>query len=128
MQEDELELDIDELSNEVLHKLLAFVRKYAPRPDDSPPRQAATSAPSAAARPKKNKPMSKHEQEAQIEQVRGKLSAFQNPGSDEAPETCTLQLPDEARQHDTDCFTDSGMVPANDTSGDEDDSEESEEE
>ncbi len=87
VQEDEIELDIDELSNDVLHKLLGFVRKYAPRADDSPPRQTAPAAPSAAAhRPKKNKPMSKNEQEARISEIRGRLSGFQNHGSDESPE------------------------------------------
>jgi len=87
VQEDEIELDIDELSNDVLYKLLGFVRKYAPRADDSPPRQTAPSAPSSGPnRPKKNKPMSKHEQEARISEIRGRLSGFQNPGSDESPE------------------------------------------
>ena len=86
MQEDEIELDIDELSNDVLYKLLGFVRKYAPRPTDSPPRQAAPSAPAAPSRPKKNKPMSKNEQESKIQEIRSKLSGFQNPGSDESPE------------------------------------------
>lgn len=87
VQEDEIELDIDELSNDVLYKLLGFVRKYAPRADDSPPRQTAPAAPSSGPnRPKKNKPMSKHEQEARISEIRGRLSGFQNPGSDESPE------------------------------------------
>ena len=86
MQEDEIELDIDELSNDVLYKLLGFVRKYAPRPEDSPPRHVAPSTLAAPSRPKKNKPMSKTEQEAKIEEIRGKLSGFQNPGSDESPE------------------------------------------
>lgn len=85
MQEDELELDIDELSDEVLHKLLVFVRKHAPRPEDSSSRRAAPPAPSTAQPRKKNKPMSKTEQEARIEQVKGNLSAFQNPGGDENP-------------------------------------------
>ena len=88
VQDDELELDIDELSDEVLHKLLMFVRKHAPRPDDSPPRRAAPPASSAAQSRKKNKPMSKTEQEARIELVEGQLSAFQNPGSDEGTRAC----------------------------------------
>ncbi len=87
VQDDELELDIDELSNDVLHKLLQFVRKHAPRPDDSP-RRPVPSAPSAAPARKKNKPMSKHEQEAQIKDMQKKLQAFKDPGSDEAPEQC----------------------------------------
>ena len=80
VQEDELELDIDELSNEVLYQLLVFVRKHAPRADDSPVRPVATGSTAAPAR-KKNKPMSKHEQEARIAQVQSGLSAFQKGGA-----------------------------------------------
>lgn len=90
VQEDEIELDIDELSNEVLFKLLGFVRKYAPRPDDSPPPRQQPIAPSTAApsRPKKNKPMSKTEQEARISEINGRLAQFQNP----APGTLRLSV------------------------------------
>ncbi len=85
MQEDEIELDIDELSDDVLHKLLVFVRKHAPRPEDSPPRKPTPASHTVAAPRKKNKPMSKTEQEARIQKVKGNLSAFQhNPGADEA--------------------------------------------
>ena len=80
VQEDELELDIDELSNDVLYKLLVFVRKHAPRADDSPVRPVAT-GPTAAPARKKNKPMSKHEQDARIAQVQSGLSAFQKGGA-----------------------------------------------
>ena len=87
VQEDEIELDIDELSNDVLYKLLGFVRKYAPRPNDSPPaRQAPAPAPVQASHPKKNKPMSKNEQEAKIREIQSRLSGFQNAGSDQSPE------------------------------------------
>ena len=86
VQDDEIELDIDELSNEVLYKLLIFVRKHAPRPDDEPvPRQQATPSSTAAPARKKNKPMSKHEQEARIAQVQNSLSAY-NQGSPPACE------------------------------------------
>ena len=107
MQEDEIELDIDELSNEVLYQvcniefeqydpsdddifqLLHFVRKHAPHPEDSPePRQIAAPVAAAPSRPKKNKPMSKVEQEAKIDEIRNKLSGFQNAPSDESPEPC----------------------------------------
>ncbi|MCJ1381780.1 hypothetical protein MMC17_004891 [Xylographa soralifera] len=128
VQEDEIELDIDELSNEVLYQvcniefeqydssddeilqLLHFVRKHAPHPEDSPePRQIAAPVAAAPSRPKKNKPMSKVEQEAKIDEIRSKLSGFRNAPSDESPEPYTQNQ------------------PAEDTSGDEDDSEESEE-
>ena len=80
VQDDELELDIDELSDEVLHKLLVFVRKHAPHSDDAPVRPAPAAS-SAAPTRKKNKPMSKTEQEARIAQVQSGLSAFQKGGS-----------------------------------------------
>ena len=79
VEEDELELDIDELSNDVLYKLLTFVRKHAPRPEDSPIRATATGSTAAPAR-KKNKPMNKHEQDARIARVQSGLSAFQKGG------------------------------------------------
>lgn len=86
VQEDEIELDIDELSNDVLFKLLNFVRKYAPLPTDSPEsRQSLAPASATVPRPKKNKPMSKVEQEAKIQEIRGKLSGFENPGSSPEP-------------------------------------------
>ncbi len=81
VQDDELELDIDELSDEVLWKLLQFVRKHVPRAEDSSPARPPPTAFSAAPTRKKNKPMSKHEQEARIAQVKNGLSALQNPGS-----------------------------------------------
>lgn len=80
VQDDELELDIDELSDDVLHKLLVFVRKHAPHSDDVPARPAPAAS-SAAPTRKKNKPMSKTEQEARIAQVQSGLSAFQKGGS-----------------------------------------------
>lgn len=121
-----MELDIDELSNEVLQKLYQFVLKYAPRPEDPPThRSAAATSQTAPSRPKKNKPMSKHEQEAQIAQVRGKLSAFQHPGSDEAPDHSKFEFIAADTQNNS--IIDMNAT-ANDTSGDDEDSEESEEE
>lgn len=69
-------MDIDELDDNVLYKLLTFVKKHAPRPEDKVV-QTASSAATTASRPKKNKPMNKAEQEAQIEELRGKLSGLQ---------------------------------------------------
>ncbi|PGH27280.1 hypothetical protein AJ80_00990 [Polytolypa hystricis UAMH7299] len=79
-QETEIELDIDELPNEVLLMLLKFVKKHAPQAmeiDEPEPEPEPAVAPS---RPKKNKPMTKHEQEAQINRLTGSLSRFQAGG------------------------------------------------
>ncbi|KAH0543931.1 hypothetical protein FGG08_001832 [Glutinoglossum americanum] len=80
----ELELDIDELPNEVLYKLLLFVQKHAPNTRevraDSPPPKVST-AKGGVPKMKKNKPMSKTEQEARIEELQRKLKNYQNVGS-----------------------------------------------
>lgn len=109
-QDAEIELDIDELPNDVLWILLKFVKKNAPQVmDDEEP--SSPVAPNAAPpKPKKNKPMSKFEQEAQINMLESNLSRFQGGGSGRSPDPVP-------------------SVEANDSSGDsEDDSEESEEE
>jgi bromodomain-containing factor 1 len=57
--------------------LLKFVKKHAPgtlEVDQPEPEPVPSSAPS---KPKKNKPMSKYEQEAQINRLEGSLSRFQ---------------------------------------------------
>ncbi|KAJ5779294.1 Bromodomain [Penicillium paradoxum] len=77
VDEAEIELDIDELPNEVLLKLLNFVKKHAPNymeddDDDDIPTSSV-----APPKPKKNKPMSKFEQEAQINMLQSNLSRFQ---------------------------------------------------
>lgn len=91
IQDDELELDIDELSDEVLHKLYQFVQKYAPgesssKPESKASRPKAHQESRAPAKPKKNKPMNKMQQEARISELQGKLKSYQNHGSDESPE------------------------------------------
>lgn len=105
-QEAEIELDIDELPNDVLLMLLKFVKKNVPHlMDDEDSAPASNVAPS---KPKKNKPMSKNEQEAQISMLESNLSRFAGGGS-------PVPVP---------------SVEANESSEDEsdDDSEESEEE
>ena len=123
VQDDELELDIDELSDEVLHKLLAFVRKHVPRPDDSPV-QPPPATSSAAPTRKKNKPMSKHEQEARIAQVQSGLSAFQNPGS--AP-VCKSKVCLRTHVVSLQCNTDDDPGPDQESSAGEESSESEEE-
>ncbi|KAJ6113933.1 hypothetical protein N7523_007250 [Penicillium sp. IBT 18751x] len=105
-QEAEIELDIDELPNDVLLMLLKFVKKNVPHlMDDEDSAPASNVVPT---KPKKNKPMSKNEQEAQISMLESNLSRFAGGGS-------PVPVP---------------SVEANESSEDEsdDDSEESEEE
>ncbi|GAB1192305.1 Bromodomain-containing protein [Aspergillus pseudonomiae] len=108
-QETEIELDIDELPNDVLLMLLRFVKKNAPQVMEDEEVATPTAMNTAAApKPKKNKPMSKFEQEAQINMLESNLSRFQGGGRSPDP------VP---------------SVEANESSDDsEDDSEESEEE
>ncbi|KAI9681349.1 MAG: hypothetical protein M1817_002632 [Caeruleum heppii] len=92
LQDEELELDIDELSDEVLYKLYQFVQKYAPgaRQEDEPkpsrPKSTAAAGAAVGAKPRKNKPMSSFEQDAMINEIQGKLKKYQNGGSDDSPE------------------------------------------
>lgn len=125
--ETEIELDIDELPNNVLVKLLNFVKKYGEQPqtEPEPPQQPVYAAPtSAPSKPKKNKPMSKQEQEQQIRELKGKLGAYDggktspNPGM-YTEISCILVNTDENLVR--------SIENAADSSGD-DDSEESEEE
>ncbi|KAL4919973.1 Bromodomain-containing protein [Aspergillus aurantiobrunneus] len=109
-QETEIELDIDELPNDVLWMLLKFVKKNAPHVVDDEDASSPTASNAAPPKPKKNKPMSKYEQEAQINMLESNLSRFQGGGSGRSPDPVP-------------------SVEANDSSDDsEDDSEESEEE
>ncbi|KAL5046834.1 hypothetical protein BDW71DRAFT_60281 [Aspergillus fruticulosus] len=109
-QETEIELDIDELPNDVLWMLLKFVKKNAPHVVEEDDASSPVAPNTAPPKPKKNKPMSKYEQEAQINMLESNLSRFQSGGHGRSPEPVP-------------------SVEANDSSGDsEDDSEESEEE
>ncbi|EAW10502.1 putative transcription regulator BDF1 [Aspergillus clavatus NRRL 1] len=109
-QETEIELDIDELPNDVLLMLLKFVKKNAPHVMEEEDMVLPSAANVPAPKPKKNKPMSKYEQEAQINMLESNLSRFQGGGGGRSPDL----LP---------------SVEANDSSDDsDDDSEESEEE
>ncbi|KAI9789325.1 MAG: hypothetical protein M1816_006214 [Peltula sp. TS41687] len=98
-QDEELELDIDELSDEVLNKLYEFVRKYAPGisvPEE--PAKASRSQGRSMGKPRKNKPMSKAEQEAKIKELQGKLNSYQQSGG-VSPET---SRPDEGGESSDD--------------------------
>jgi len=82
--QNEIELDIEEVPNHALLKLLNFVKKYAgPPPDEPKPEPDTYNAPTVP-KSKKSKPMSKQEQEAQIEELKGKLGAYAGPVSPNA--------------------------------------------
>ncbi|KAL1958147.1 hypothetical protein VTO42DRAFT_5002 [Malbranchea cinnamomea] len=80
-EDGEIELDMDELPNEVLHLLLDFVKRHAPGPlefeDEPAPEPLPAMAPT---KPKKNKPMSKHEQESKINALQKTLESFSGGG------------------------------------------------
>jgi bromodomain-containing factor 1 len=89
--ETEIELDIDELPNHVLLKLLNFVKRYGENapPEPEPPQQPAyTPTVSAPGKPKKNKPMSKQEQEQQIRELKGKLGVYDGSQISPDPSKC----------------------------------------
>ncbi|KAL3479855.1 Bromodomain-containing protein [Aspergillus californicus] len=108
-QEAEIELDIDELPNDVLLMLLKFVKKNAPHVVDDEDLSTPSAPNAPPPKPKKNKPMSKYEQEAQINMLESNLSRFQGGIGGHSPDPVL-------------------SVEANDSSGDSEDSEESEEE
>ena len=124
--ETEIELDIDELPNHVLLKLLNFVKKYGENapPEPEPPQQPAYTPVAAPGKPKKNKPMSKQEQEQQIQELKGKLGAYN--GGQTSPDPSEWPYLTGSKFVLTKLLVRSGEN-AVDTSGD-DDSEESEEE
>ncbi|KAJ9612802.1 uncharacterized protein PV06_08437 [Exophiala oligosperma] len=82
--QNEIELDIEEVPNHALLKLLNFVKRYAGPPPDEPKAEPSDNYAPAATKSKKSKPMSKHEQEAQIEELKGKLGAYAGPVSPNA--------------------------------------------
>ncbi|EHY60693.1 transcription initiation at TATA-containing promoter protein [Exophiala dermatitidis] len=83
--QNEIELDIEEVPNHALLKLLNFVKKYAGPPPEEPKAAAdPTDVYAPTQKSKKSKPMSKHEQQAQIEELKGKLGAYQGAMSPNA--------------------------------------------
>lgn len=124
--ENEIELDIEEVPNHALIKLLNHVKKYAGPPPDEPETRATESyAPPAAERSKKSKPMSKTEQEAQIAELKGKLGAYGGPVS---PDASKFALPFFTADHNTDEMLVQSVETGGDSSDESADSEESEEE
>ncbi|RMD41277.1 hypothetical protein DV735_g3850, partial [Chaetothyriales sp. CBS 134920] len=73
--ENEIELDIEEVPNHALIKLLSFVKRFAGPPPDEPKADSEGYSGGAVSKNKKNRP-NKQEQEAQIEALRGQLGAY----------------------------------------------------
>lgn len=135
-QGDELELDIDELSNEVLVELQKFIKRSIKTSQDKAEKASTPAyapAASSGTTRKKNKPMGKTEQESKIKQLENLQAKFTNPGSAErsieypaAPGMYPLSL--RSIRETAHRSLDTNAVQEHDTSGDDDDSEESEEE
>jgi bromodomain-containing factor 1 len=96
VEETEIELDIDELPNKVLLKLLHFVQKSGGGPlPPAPVSETAYAAPATSGgKPKKNKPMGKSEQEAQIEELKSKLNNYADGGVSPGASKCEIILCD----------------------------------
>ncbi|ERS97578.1 hypothetical protein HMPREF1624_05749 [Sporothrix schenckii ATCC 58251] len=79
----ELELDIDQLSQDALGKLYELIVKAFPhmRVKTEKPRATGDGASKPSGKPKKHKPMGKLEQERNIEKLREIKAQFQRPGS-----------------------------------------------
>ncbi|KAF4966420.1 hypothetical protein FZEAL_10663 [Fusarium zealandicum] len=101
----ELELDIDQLSNEALLKLWELCKRVlpgfgkdanaqvsSPEATRPPPVPKPSKSSSTSAKPKKNKPMSAREQEERIAQLRG-LASLYTPGQDPADGQGVYQAP-----------------------------------
>jgi len=128
--DDEMEFEIDEIPDDGLHELLKLVRKATQTEEevvaDTDYRPVKTVVPANSGKSRKNKPMSKHEQEARINELKGKLNDFKNRGSGSSPPG-KLIMPTESDGPCTD-ISQAGHAAA-ESSGDEEESgSESEEE
>lgn len=74
--ENEIELDIEEVPNHALLKLLTFVRKYAGPPPEEMKQESEASYAAPTTTKKKNKTLSRQEQEQHIAELRGTLQGF----------------------------------------------------
>lgn len=85
--DDELELDMEQLSDEALVKLFDLVLKAFPsykdqlKKSEPAPAPAHNSHAAKTAAKKKNKPMGKAEQERKLEQLRALKDSYKRPGS-----------------------------------------------
>lgn len=89
--DDELELDMEMLSDDALLKLFDLVlkafphyrdqlKKHEPAPAPAPAAPAGSASAAKAAK-KKNKPMGKAEQERKLEQLKALKNSYKRPGS-----------------------------------------------
>lgn len=114
--EGEMELDIDSLTSDALGKLYDLINKSHPhirqavakRPEFSgqlsPDSETKAKAGGLPAKPKKNKPMNKHEQERKIEQLRELKAQLQRGGSasqEPTPGTPEVQAGDTSEESDS---------------------------
>ena len=110
MAGDDVELEIDDLPNEVQHKLLRYVRSIFPRPepvemdanaidDDYEPEKP--SARSGGAAKKKHKPMKKHEQEDRIRQLKEQMAAMGENADGSAAAASAPQRADSSDDEDS---------------------------
>jgi bromodomain-containing factor 1 len=89
VNDDEMEIDMDEISDDTLRELFKFIKqvrgpKGATMDDDFEPPKPVHKP--AAGKPKKNKPMGKKEQEESIRRIQAQLENFQNAsGSSQSP-------------------------------------------
>ncbi|KAF2668269.1 Bromodomain-containing protein [Microthyrium microscopicum] len=88
VHDDELELDVDEIPDHVLHDLLKFVKNYRRNTgtdvaEDEDYEESALPKQHSTTQRKKSKPMSAREQESKIAQVKQQLQRFDNQSGSE---------------------------------------------
>jgi bromodomain-containing factor 1 len=98
--ESEVELDIEVVPNYALIKLLSLVKRFAGPPPEETRSEEAYVAPAAPPKAKKSKPMSKAQQEAQIDELRGKLNQY--AGGPSSPSAMQSIENDESSENDSD--------------------------
>jgi bromodomain-containing factor 1 len=88
--EDEMEFEIDEIPDATLHELLKLVRKNAPTDEptveDTDYKPAKANVPANSGKSRKNKPMSKTEQEKRISELKNKIANFEGGGAGSSPD------------------------------------------
>ncbi|KAF1999172.1 Bromodomain-containing protein, partial [Amniculicola lignicola CBS 123094] len=100
VNDDEMEIDMDEISDDTLRELFKFIKSVRgpakPTYDDDfePPKPKAA----AAHKPKKNKPMGKREQEESIKKIQDQLRNFDQhqSGTSESPQAQDESSDDES--------------------------------